>query len=470
MKLKAIIIGLSACLALSSCQSVNTPFAQPAVDVPGSYEQNLSLADNAVIASEWWTTYQDTQLNQLMAKALENNTDVLAAVARIESAEAELTIAGASRLPTLDLSGGATRSRVTEAGAFPAFGPNPRENYQLTLDSAIELDLWGKLSQVSKQAQASLLSTQYAKEAVMWSLSSLVASQYITLSSLDAQLVVNQKNQTVANKSLSLAQKRLAGGVASKLDVLQAQSQLDDLRTQAISLKRLRGLSLHQLQLLIGDLTLSVETPDILLQQHSPLPPAGLPSELMANRPDIKQAEMLMQANHANIAIAKAALYPSISLTGQFGGQSLELGDILKSAARIWSLGISLNLPIFNGGALEAKVTQANAKQKELLANYIAAIRTAFTEVNDALLNTKSYRETETLSAQKEKRAASMLAIANNRYREGYSSYLDVLDAQRNYHAETLAFVQARQNVLLASVDLFKAIGNGWRPLETTKP
>ncbi len=463
MQVKTIAAALTMLLSLSACQSVIAPYAKPEAQLPQTYAVDLAIsAQNPAIASHWWKGYQNPELDALMDKALENNTDVMAAVARIENAEAALVVAGSSRLPSLSVGGDVSRERVSERAAFPAFGSNPRNNYQLALNSTTELNLFGRLSENVKQARANLLANKYAKSTVMWSLSSLVASQYFTLSSLDTQLAVNDENQAIAIKSIDLAKARLVGGIASKLDVLQAQSQLDDLQTQAINLKRLRELSLHQLQLLTGDMSLSIAPQDLLFFTEAPAPAAFIPSELLANRPDIQETEQLLQASHANMALAKAALYPSISLTGQFGAQSLELSDLLHLNSRIWSLGLSFNLPIFNNGKLKAQVKQASAQQQERLANYIAAVRSAFTEVNDALANVSAYRASVVLAKKQKSRAADMLTIAENRYREGYSDYLAVLDAQRNHHDVTLAFVQSRQNVMLATIDLFKALGGSW--------
>lgn len=463
MKLKTIAAALTLLLSLTACQSVIGPYAKPKTQLPDAYAVDLEVSkQNPAIASHWWEAYQNSALNVLMDKALENNTDVMAAVARIEDAEAALVVAGSTRLPSVSVGGDATRERVSERAAFPAFGANPRNNYQLALNSSTELNLFGRLTENVKQARANLLASQYAKSTVMWSLSSLVASQYFTLSSLDTQLAVNHENQAIATKSIDLAKARLSGGIASRLDVLQAQSQLDELQSQAINLKRLRALSLHQLQLLTGDMSLSLPPQDLLLFTETPVPVAGIPSELLANRPDIQETEQLLQASHANMALAKAALYPSISLTGQLGAQSLELSDLLRANSRIWTLGLSFNLPIFNNGKLKAQVKQATAQQQERLANYTSAVRTAFTEVNDALENVSAYRASVALAKMQKSRAANMLTIAENRYREGYSDYLAVLDAQRNHHDVTLAFVQSRQNVMLATIDLFKALGGSW--------
>ena len=251
----------------------------------------------------------------------------------------------------------------------------------------------------------------------------------------------------------------------------QAEVASANLSAQLAELTRMRAVTLHQLAVLTGTLDLNVATADIKALPIPPTPPAGLPSSLLEARPDVRQAEEDMIAANANIAVAKAALYPSISLTASFGGESLELGDILKSAARIWSGGLSLNLPIFDSGRLTSKVDQASAKQKQALASYEGAVQNAFREVNDALINLRQYTERESALNRSQEAAKKALDVSENRYKSGYSAYLDVLDAQRVYNDAALAFIQSRQARLVATVDLFKSLGGGWKAdaLEQTK-
>jgi outer membrane protein, multidrug efflux system len=454
-----------ALLALSSCKAVGPDYVRPNSPLPAQFAQ----ADAQALATnmnEWWKLYEDAQLTALIEKAQKNNTDIQFAVARIEEADAMMREVGAALLPSVDLNGNAVRNRVTEAGIFPVFAGNPRSNYNLALNSSIELDFWGKLKRAKEAARASYLGTQYAQETVRWSLASLVANHYLMIRSLDSQLVVNQENLKISDESLALTKRRLAGGIVSILDVHQAELVRENLLTQATEIKRLRALSQHQLAVLTGELDLTIHQAELLALPVPPSPPAGLPSSLLSARPDVRQAEQALVAANANIGLAKAAFYPSVSLTGSLGGESIELGDILKSAARIWSLGLALNLPIFNAGKLDARLDQATAKQKQALANYTSTIQTAFREVNDALANVRQYREQEAIALSKQATAKKMLQVAENRYKAGYSGYFEVLDAQRSHHEATQAFVQSRQNVLTATVSLFKALGGGWQTAE----
>jgi len=317
------------------------------------------------------------------------------------------------------------------------------------------------------------LSSRYAKDTVTLSLTGLVASQYLTLRSLEKQIQIAEQNLVSRDASLALTKRRLEGGIVSALDVYQAEVANTNLRAQIAELKRQQSLSLNQLALLTGDLDLAVrglgQTQSDIMALPIPLvPPLGLPSSLLESRPDVRQAEQQMIAANANIAVAKAALYPSISLTANWGGESLELKDILSSAARIWTGGLSLNLPIFNGGRLNARVDQEAAKQKKTLATYERTIQTAFTEVNDALVSLRQQTEREQSLLTSQTSAQKMLTLSENRYQSGYSAYIEVLDAQRTYNEASLAFVQARQARLVATVDLFKVLGGGWEA-EPTK-
>ncbi len=453
-------------LSVTGCQMLGDLYSRPAPQLPASYGATADAARSAeqqLALQQWWTLFNDNQLNQLVDTALSKNTNVQLAVARIEEADAQAREIGANVLPTISMTGSGLRNRVTESGVFPVFGNNPRKTYKIGLNGSIELDIWGKLRRAHEAARAQLLSTQYAKEAVSWSLASLVANHYLMIRSLDGQLLVNRENLNTAQSSLDLAKRRVEGGVATVLDAHQAELVVTTLQSQALELQRLRALSEHQLGLLTNDLGLKVASGDLRALPTPPVPPAGLPSALMEARPDVRQAEQAMVSANANIAIAKAALYPSISLTTTYGGESIALNNLLKAPARVWSLGLDINLPIFNGGRLNARIDQATAQQKQTLAQYQNTLQTAFTEVSDALVNAQQYREQEALAESKQKTTANILRVAKNRYEAGYTSYLEVLDAQRSHNEATQAMVQSRQNTLTAAVDLFKALGGGWK-------
>ena len=454
-------------VSLNGCQSILPDYLRPKLDVPVVYTESQQIAvteqAKAQISSTWWTLYQDQILNDLVSKALQNNTDVKLAVARIEEADAVAHEVGAASFPQVDLNLASSRSRVTESGASSVISSNPRSNYKAQLGTAFEIDFWGKLHNAKESVRAQALSQRYAKDTVALSLSGLVANHYLVMRSLELQIAISQDSLKNREASLALTKRRLEGGVSSALDVFQAEVASANLSAQLIELNRLRALRLHQLAILTGVMDLSIAFADINVLPVAPIPPAGLPSSLLESRPDIRQAEAQMIAANANIGVAKAALYPTISLTASLGGESLALGDVLKSAARIWTAGLSLNLPIFDSGKLNSKVEQASAKQKQALASYEAAVQNAFSEVNDALVNLRQNSERESALSRSEGFAKKALQVSENRYQSGYSAYIEVLDAQRVYNESTLALLQSREAKLTASVALFKALGGGWK-------
>ncbi len=457
-------------LLLSSCKMLGPDYQRSETNLPATFSQaDAGTTVNASDAEfkQWWKHYQDAKLNELVELSLKNNTDIQLAVARIEEADASMREVGASLFPEVGLSGGATRTKVTELGANPVFISPIRNNYTIGVNTSYELDFWGKIRRAKEAATATALASRYSKQTVELSLIGLVSSNYLQLRGIEAQIAVTKDNLRSRTESLGLTQRRLAGGIASSLEVSQAEVAVTNLDAQLIELNRLRALSLHQLAVLTGVLDLKLDNDanqaDIRSLPLPPVPPAGLPSSLLENRPDVRQAEQALIAENAQIGVAKAALYPSISLTGSLGGESLELSDILKSGARVWSLGLGLDLPIFDSGRRAARVDQATARQKQALAQYQSAIQGAFREVNDALVTRRLNVEREQSLASSEASAKKALTVAENRYKAGYSAYLEVLDAQRVHNDAALAKVQARQASSLATVELFKALGGDWR-------
>ena len=456
-------ISLLLLVFLVACKTVGPDYKRAEQNLPETFSEADSSSATNDILKEWWKHYQDEKLNDLVELSLKNNTNIALAVARIEEADASMREVGASLFPQIDLSAGATRSKVTELGPFPTFTSPIRNNYSIGLSTSYEIDFWGKIKRAKESATANALASRNEKDTVELSLIGLVASNYLQLRGLDAQIAVTKENQASRIEALKLNQRRLAGGVASALEVSQAEVLVSNLAAQLIELNRLRALTLHQLAVLTGVLDLKLEAADLRQVPVPPTPPAGLPSALLENRPDIRQAEQALIAENARIGVAKAALYPSISLTGSYGGESLALGDILKAGARIWTLGLGLDLPIFDFGRREARVEQATARQKQALAQYQTAIQDAFREVNDALITRRLSAEREQALLQSEVSAKKALTVAENRYKSGYSAYLEVLDAQRVHNEASLNVVQAKQATFLATVDLFKALGGDWK-------
>jgi multidrug efflux system outer membrane protein len=310
------------------------------------------------------------------------------------------------------------------------------------------------------------LSTHYARDVVTLSLAGLTAQTYFALRSLDAQVAATRETLKTRQDYLDIVRRRAEGGLASDLDLNQAIGARSDAAAQLKELVRQRAIAEHLLGTLTGDLALKVPPGDLAHLPVPPVPPTGLPSTLLERRPDIRAAEESLVSANAQIGVAKAALLPRISLTGFLGGESDELGTLLSTGGKIWSIGFALAQPIFTAGRLLAEVDATTARQKQALATYQKSIQTAFREVADALTNVE---EAATAGADLQtsvEASRNALRLASRRYEAGYSSYLDVLDAQRSLNLSELALIRNQQGLLSATVDLMKALGGGWQDEE----
>ncbi len=450
--------------ALAGCM-VGPDYERPATQLPSAFSAAQAGAADAVVPRDWWTLYNDPLLNDLVASALERNADIRQAVARIEEADANLREANAAFLPEIDAQGSASRARSsTTTGLLPPGVPAIRSDIRLALSTAFELDFWGRLRRAAEALRAQALGSRYAHEVVSLTLAGLTAQAYFGLRSLDAQILVTRETLANRDESLAYVRKRAAGGIASDLEVAQAETARAAIAVQLRELARQRALLEHQLGVLAGRLDLKVGDGDLRSLPTPALPPAGLPSALLDRRPDVRQAEQQLVSANAQIGVVKAAMFPSISLTGSAGFQSKELSTLNDSGSRIWSLGFGLSLPIFDAGRYSARTDAARARQRQAVAGYQKAVETAFREVSDALSTVESTSGAEQDYQTQLQAARRALRLARLRYESGYSSFLEVLDAQRTANDAELAYLRNRQALLSATVDLMKSLGGGWSP------
>jgi multidrug efflux system outer membrane protein len=447
---------------LAGCTTLGPDYERPQVELPKEYPAPAASSD--VSLTQWWTLYRDPTLEELVAATRKSNADLRLAAARVREAEAVLSETGAAFLP--EVSGGysATRSRVSTRTTPPplASAPLERSQHSLTASTSFELDFWGRFARANEAARAALLGSRFSYDVVELSLSGTVAQAYFALRSLDAQLAVLVNTLKLRQDSLAIARARAEAGLASELDVHQAQGALSDALVQRREAGRQRALVERQLGQLAGRLDVKLAAGELFALPLPPTPPAGLPSALLDRRPDIRSAEETLVAANAQIGVARAALFPAVSLTGALGAQSAELSNLLSSGAGIWTLGFGLALPLFDAGRREARVEQAQARREQALANYQRSVETAFREVSDALVNVEQSAGTEAELQARLQAARSALELSAIRYESGYSPYLEVLDAQRTANDAELAFVRNRQARLAFSVDLMKALGGGW--------
>ncbi len=454
---------LAVLLLVAGCTTVGPDYRRPDIALPAEYPAREAESVQALPA-DWWQLFNDPALNQLVASARANNADIRLAAARVQEADALVREARGALFPEVTGSYGATRNRVSTRTEPPpaASAGLERSQHTLSASTSFELDFWGRFARASEAAQANLLASRLSQDVVGLTLAGATAQAYFALRSLDAQIEVLDRSLKIREESLGIARTRAQAGLASELDVYQAQAALSDALVQRREALRNRALVERQLAQLSGNLSLRLASGDLFALPMPPLPPAGLPSTLLERRPDIRAAEQTLVATNAQIGVARAALFPTISLTGALGAQSSEFSTLLSSGAGIWSLGFGLALPIFDAGRRSARVDQAEARREQSVASYQRSIETAFREVADALVNVEQSGGAEVDLQARLEAARNALELSRVRYESGYSPYLEVLDAQRTANDAELAFVRNRQARLAFSVDLMKALGGGW--------
>ena len=459
---------LSLCAALISAGcAVGPAYQRPAPDLPAAYPEDMESGGARVaIGAGWWKLYNDPVLNDLVAATLARNVDIRLAVAQVEEAEGVVREAGAAILPEINVGGNSNRTASSSATTLPSPAgiPTVRTNHRFTFSTTFELDFWGKLKSASDVAQARLLASRYSRDVVMLTLAATTAQSYFALRSLDAQIAVTRTSLSSRDASLGIVRDRVNAGYASDLDLAQANLSRANAGSLLRDLQRQRALFEHQLQTLTGKLDLRLPAGDALDVPTPALPPPDLPSTLVERRPDVASAEQNLIAANAQIGVARAAQFPTFSLTGFLGGESESLTNILTNPARIWSVGLGVLFPVFDSGKYAARTAEAEARQRQALASYQKAVETAFRDVADALANIRQSIATEGDLQAAVLAARDALRIAQARYGAGYSAYLDVLDAQRSVNDAELALARNRQAQLTYTVDLIKATGGGWSP------
>ncbi len=350
----------------------------------------------------------------------------------------------------------------------PAGTPSIKNDVRLAFSASFEIDFWGKLRRGAEAARAQALGSRYAKEVVSLSLASLTTQTYFSLRALDAQIATTRNTLATRKDGLALVTRRVDAGYASDLDLRQAEGATTDASAQLKELVRQRALAEHLLGVLTGKLDLIVPPGDITRLPLPALPPPDLPSTLLERRPDVRVAEQALIAENALVGVAVAERFPTISLTGNYGGESTALASLFSGPGRIWAAGVGLTAPIFDAGKLAALADAERARYKQALATYDQTIQTSFREVADALNNVAQFAATEIDLQASVNSSREALRLATRRYEAGYSGYLEVLDSQRSANISELLVIRNRQALLGADVDLMTALGGGWQPADTT--
>lgn len=450
---------------LGGCTTLGPDYTRPTVAMPAGWAEDAGeRSDSERLQVGWWRLYGDALLTELVEAAIARNPDAMIAAAQVEEAEGVLKEAHAALFPQIDLGGQGTRSRVSTLGALPVPPGVPvvRSDFRGALSTSFEVDFWGRLRRAEEAVRAQLAASRNARDMTALTLAGATAQAYFLLRSLDAQVAVSDVTLTLREDSTKLIRSRFDGGIASELELRQAEGATADVLAQLAELRRQRAQVLHQLAALTARPGLRVEPGDLERIPVPPVPPLGLPSALLDRRPDVRAAEQSLVAANARIGVAKAAMMPTISLTGSFGAQSRDLSDLLGRGAGIWSLGAGLTMPLFDAGRLAARSEQAEARARQALATYAKASENAYREVADGLTNGQRASEGEAAQRLRVEAAAGSARLARKRWEAGYSGYLEVLDAERTLNDARLALTRARQARLAYSVDLMKSLGGGW--------
>jgi multidrug efflux system outer membrane protein len=465
-KLTAPLLGLSLTLLLSAGCAVGPNYKRPSADVPVTY-RGATPQDAALPAAEslgdqkWWEVFQDKQLQDLIHTALQQNYDVRIAATRILEARAQLGITRADQFPTISGGASAVNERNAQTKLFPQFETSTN---QVDLSLAWELDFWGKYRRATESARATLLATEWAREAVKSTLVRDVATAYFQLRSLDLQLEISRRTLKSREDSLQLTQKLANGGATSMLDVRQAEQLVSTAAETIPDLERQIEQQENFLSTLLGDNPGPIARGMKLTEQpHAPEVPAGLPSSLLERRPDIREAEAQLIAANAQIGVAKAAYFPQINLTATAGYQSSALTSLFSGPAGLWSFGGSLVQPIFTGGRIRSGVKFSEARQQEIVLTYRQTIQQAFRGVSDALVEYHKDREFREYQQQLAFSAQDAAQLSEMRYRGGAASYLEVLTNETNYFNAELGLAQAQANELVALVQIYQNLGGGWQ-------
>jgi multidrug efflux system outer membrane protein len=432
------------------------PATSAAAPTAGGGSASVAEANEAA----WWRAWGSTELNALVERALQANADVLQASARLAQAQGQLQEVSGASLPSLNLGGQADRARTSALSRSNNSGRATTANqYGLSLSSSFEIDLFGRLASATEAARAQLAASEQARQTVRLSVATAVVQSWLNLRALDDQVAQAQRTLQAREDAARIVTQRLQAGSSNQLEASQAEVQRADAAVQLRELQRQRAQAQNLLGVLTARADLTLAPAGLSLLATPPAPQPGLPSALLQRRPDVRQAEAQLAAAQADVATARAALFPTISLSGAFGGQSVSLSRLLEAPARIWSLGFGLSLPLFDGGRRAARVDQAGARQREAVAAYQSAVSQAFQEAADALQSLQTARASEPDAQSRQAAAERALVLAQARQNAGYSGMLEVLDAQRTEAAARQEAVRARLAVFNATAQLHKALG-----------
>lgn len=461
MKTLPFVTAALAAAVLAACSA--TPGPRPALELP------QAEVAAPVTVERWWTQFNDAQLVTLIDEALVNNLDLKIAVARIEESRASLRLARSEFFPSLDANFSSSRGKRSEATDFRQGPPFTSTTHNLGLAAAYEIDVFGRVRSGADAASRSLDAQRFDAIAVRTSLAAQVASTYFALRSFDADLAVTRATLTTRDENVRLQKRRADVGETSQYDLAQAEAERAAVAAIVPQLEKAVAQTESALAVLLGRSARAVFTPAVVrgaelekFDAVAPDVPAGLTSDLLARRPDVRRAEANLAASDARVAEARAQYYPRLTLTASYGGESAELSDLLKSPARVWSIAGGLVQPIIGINRINAQVDAASARRTQASLAYQQSVQAAFRDTHDALVAHRGARASYVAQDERRNKLATALRLAELRYKSGYTSYLEVLDAQRGLLAAERDRINALRDRQTAVVDLYKALGGGW--------
>jgi multidrug efflux system outer membrane protein len=464
MKRLSTLLPLTMALVLAGCVNLAPKYERPAAPVAGAFptvegsvNSGNAVAAEAPASIAWQRFFVDARLQQLITMALANNRDLRVSILNIEQARAAFQIQRSERFPALNA--GLTANRASTAGDAPLTSV-----YQAGLSvTAFELDLFGRVRNLSDAALAQYLATEEARKAAQISLIATVANTYLAQLADEEQLALTQQTLKTREESLRLTRLRFENGVVSKLDLQQAISLVEGARAVLAQQRRLRAQDTNALTLLVGQpMPSNLPAGATLTTTNLPDLPAGMPSDLLASRPDIRAAEQQLIAANADIGAARANYFPRISLTGSAGSASKELSGLFNSGSFGWTFAPQAILPLFDFGARRAGVESARAGRDIAVAEYEKSIQTAFREVADALAGQATFSEQMRALRATAESESERFKLSDLRYRSGTANYLDLLDAQRSLFVAQQQAVEANLARLQNQVTLYRVLGGGW--------
>ncbi len=444
-------------------------YQRPPTRTPDEFrgaEPTVPVTQNSIGDLRWFEVFQDKALQNLLRTALDQNYDLRLAVARINQARANVGLARSNQFPQFNVGADITTTRQS-AAAFPVPGftglsTTFGEVFVNLLN--FEVDVWGRLRQLTKATRAQLLSSEEDRRRVATVVVSEVATSYFNLIELDMELEIAQRTLTARQQSLQLITARQQGGIATLLDVRQAEELVYQASQTIPDTERLIEQTENQISLFLGNNPGPITRGDSLLQQKElPSVPTGLPSSLLERRPDIRSAEQLLIAQYALVAAARAAYFPTISLTGTFGYESNSLSNLFSGPNKFWNFVPQITQPIFTAGRLKSNVNFQIAQREFALAFYQQTIQTAFSDVSDALVQYRRVREIRTQQELLVNALIDASRLAHLRYEGGVDTLLNALVVDTSLFTAELSLAQTRRNELLSIVQLYLALGGGWQ-------